>query len=946
MYLSVYGASEVGNEQKRIKYLMSKSLVIVESPSKAKTINKYLGKDFKVLASVGHIKDLPKKGLGVDVENDFEPTYEVMPGKEKVVREIKEAAREAASIYIATDPDREGEAIGRHIAELVGGARGKTKKSVYRVMFNEITKSAIQDAFKHPGSINESLVDAQQARRVLDRLVGYKVSPLLWEKVRRGLSAGRVQTVAVRLVVERERDIMAFVTTEYWSVVANLSAALPPAFDARLYKIADKTVKTSGFDDGLRKNEVHISSEETASKILAELKGSSYIVREVSTKEKRRNPVPPFITSKLQQEASRKLRFSAKRTMQLAQRLYEGIELGAEGAVGLITYMRTDSTRVADSAISEVRQFIDLQYGARYLPPNPIQYRSKKDAQDAHEAIRPTSAERTPEQVGAYLGKDELALYRLIWQRFVASQMTPAVFDQTTIDISAGEKYLFRATGSVIKFDGFLAVYEEGKDEKDEDDAERAARLPKVTKGEDLKLNSITPNQHFTDPPPRFTEATLVKALEEKGIGRPSTYASIMSVIQDREYVEKLENRFHPTELGIIVNDLLIQSFAELFNVEYTARMEQELDEVEEGKLKWTTALHGFYDKFVLDLKAAQEQMRDVKRQEILTDELCDKCGSKMAIKFGRFGQFLACTNYPECKSTRDLAKPKAAITNGEISPEAAAENPYSNETCDKCGQTMTLKRGRFGQFLACTGYPECKNTRKITKSGAVAAPVMLDADCPDCGQRLAIRQGPYGEFTACSRYPECRYIKRETTGVPCYRPECTGEILVRKSKRGKYFYGCSEYPKCDRVYWDKPIQEACPHCNSPFLLEKYNAKKDETTRYCSEESCGYRNIDGEIVIIPGGVGTATQPSTAAGQPRQAKSSSAKTEKPSTVKKASTTAPKKAAVKGSKKISVKAAAGREKTSPKPPAATTKAPARKAPTQKSSANKATKAKKKV
>ncbi|MFM8393168.1 MAG: type I DNA topoisomerase, partial [Acidobacteriota bacterium] len=416
---------------------MSKSLVIVESPSKAKTINKYLGKDFKVLASVGHIKDLPKKGLGVDLENDFEPTYEVMPGKEKVVKEIREAAKDATAIYIATDPDREGEAIGRHIADVVGGSRGKSKKSIYRVMFNEITKAAIQEAFKHPGSINESLVDAQQARRVLDRLVGYKVSPLLWDKVRRGLSAGRVQTVAVRLVVEREREIQAFVKTEYWSVIANLSALLPPAFDARLYKVGEKTVKSSGFDEGVRKNEFHIENEETAKKILRELKGASYIVREVTTREKKRNPVPPFITSKLQQEASRKLRFSAKKTMQIAQRLYEGIELGKEGAVGLITYMRTDSTRVADSALGEVREFITQQYGAPYLPEKAIHYRSKKDAQDAHEAIRPTAAERTPESVGAYLGKDELALYRLIWQRFVASQMMPAIFDQTTIDIAA-----------------------------------------------------------------------------------------------------------------------------------------------------------------------------------------------------------------------------------------------------------------------------------------------------------------------------------------------------------------------------------------------------------------------------------------------------------------------------------------------------------------------------
>lgn len=834
--------------QETVGINMSKSLVIVESPSKAKTINKYLGKDYKVLASVGHIKDLPKKGLGVDVENDFEPTYEVMPGKEKVVREIKEAAKEASAVYIATDPDREGEAIGRHIAEVVMSGRGKSKKAVFRVMFNEITKTAVQEAFNHPGQIDDHLVDAQQARRVLDRLVGYKVSPLLWDKVRRGLSAGRVQTVAVRLVVEREREIQAFVKTEYWSVIANLSAQLPPAFDARLYKVADKTVKTSGFDDGVKKSEFHIQDEATAKRILDELTGAHYLVKDVTTKEKKRNPVPPFITSKLQQEASRKLRFSAKKTMQIAQRLYEGIELGKEGAVGLITYMRTDSTRVADSALGEVRHFIDRQYGPNYLPEKAIYYRSKKDAQDAHEAIRPTSAERTPESVGAYLGKDELALYRLIWQRFVASQMMPAIFDQTTIDINAGEKYLFRATGSVLKFDGFLAVYEEGKDEKDEEDEERAAKLPRVEKGEELKLNSLTPNQHFTDPPPRYTEATLVKALEEKGIGRPSTYASIMSVIQDREYVEKLEGKFHPTELGIIVNDLLVESFADIFNVEYTARMEGELDEIEDGKMKWTTALREFYGKFTVDLAAAQQKMRDVKRQEIITDELCEKCGSKMAIKFGRFGQFLACTNYPECKSTRDLAKPKAAITNGEIDAEAATENPYADETCEKCGRSMTLKRGRFGQFLACTGYPECKNTRKITKTGAVAAPVMLDEQCPECGSQLAKRHGPYGEFTACSTYPECKYIKRETTGVPCTREGCTGEILVKKSKRGKYFYGCSEYPKCDTVFWDKPVSEPCPLCRKPFLLEKFNAKKEETVRYCSDENCGYRAVNGEVI--------------------------------------------------------------------------------------------------
>ncbi len=821
---------------------MAKSLVIVESPSKAKTINKYLGKDFKVLASVGHVKDLPKKGLGIDFDNDFEPTYEVMPGKEKVVREIKEAAKDADTIYIATDPDREGEAIGYHLSEIVTGGRGNSNKAVFRVMFNEITKKAVQDAFKSPGQIDQDLVDAQQARRILDRIVGYKVSPLLWDKVRRGLSAGRVQTVAVRLVVEREREIQAFIKTEYWSIIANLSAQLPPQFDARLYKVIDQTVKTAGFDDGVKKSEIHIKEQADAERILDELKGAQYVVADVTTKEKKRNPVPPFITSRLQQDASRKLRFSAKRTMQVAQKLYEGKDLGSEGAVGLITYMRTDSVRVADSALDEVREFIGGHFGPNYLPEKAIHYRGKKDAQDAHEAIRPTSAERTPESVAPYLEKDELALYRLIWQRFVASQMVAAIFDQTTIDIAATEKYTFRATGSVVKFDGFLAVYEEGKDEKDDEDEERAAKLPKVTKGETLRLNAITPNQHFTEPPPRYTEATLVKVLEEKGIGRPSTYASIMSVIQDREYVEKKESKFFPTELGTLVNDLLVESFAELFNVEYTAQMEGRLDEVEEGKLKWTTALHTFYDKFTVDLKAAQEHMRDVKRQEIITDEVCDKCGSKMAIKFGRFGNFLACTNYPECKSTREIAKP-VTNENGEATGEAA-ENPYANEKCENCDRPMILKKGRFGSFLACTGYPDCKTTRKITKTGAVAAaPQPIDEYCPDCAGQLAVKQGPYGEYTGCLN---CKYIKRETTGVACIREGCGGEICVKKSRRGKVFYGCGNYPKCDAVFWDKPVMQACPQCQKPFTLEKYNAKKDETMHYCSDEACGYRS-DGSV---------------------------------------------------------------------------------------------------
>src|SRR4030095_13893801 len=558
-----------------------------------------------------------------------DPTYEVIPGKEKVIRELKAAAKGADTIYIATDPDREGEAIGWHLKEELEG-RGKTRKTVRRVMFNEITKTAIQESFKHPLDIDENLVNAQQARRLLDRIVGYQVSPLLWDKVRRGLSAGRVQSVALRLVVEREREIQAFTSTEYWTILANLSAQLPPSFDARLLRIDEKSIKTSDFGEDLKTSEVHIREAQQAKELLDDIRKQQFIVASVTTKEKKRNPVPPFITSKLQQEASRKLRFPVKKTMQLAQRLYEGIEIGQEGLVGLITYMRTDSTRVADSALAEVRDLISTQFGPEYLPEKAVFYRSKKDAQDAHEAIRPTAALRTPDSVTSFLSKDELSLYKLIWQRFVASQMMPALLDQTTIDISAGPRYLFRATGSVIKFNGFLAVYEEGKDEKDADDEEQAHKLPLVEEGERLALNSLADEQHFTEPPPRYTDATLVKALEEKGIGRPSTYASIMTVIQDREYAQRREGRFYPTELGIIVNDLLVESFDDLFNVAYTAHMEEELDEIEEGKMGWTEALAEFYEKFTKDLDVAKLHMRDVKRQEILTDEKRENCGYPM----------------------------------------------------------------------------------------------------------------------------------------------------------------------------------------------------------------------------------------------------------------------------------------------------------------------------
>ena len=831
---------------------MTKNLVIVESPAKAKTIGKYLGADYRVMASLGHIKDLPSKGLGVDVENDFATSYEVIPdtkkrNNKKTVADLKKAAREADAIYLAADPDREGEAICQHLAEEIVPKR--PKKPSYRVMFNEITKRAVQEAFKEPKQIDENLVDAQQARRVLDRLVGYKVSPLLCRTVGGRLSAGRVQSVALRMVVEREREIEKFLKTEYWTVTANLAAALPPAFDARLVRIGEQTVKTGGFDQEVKKNEILIGKEAEATEIVAEAEAQTFRVAEVTTKERKRNPVPPFITSKLQQESARKLGFAVKKTMMVAQKLYEGVEIGAEGAVGLITYMRTDSTRVSETALGEVRAFVGTQYGEQYLPEKAIHYRSKKDAQDAHEAIRPSDVSRTPDSIARFLTSEELKLYRLIWQRFVASQMMPAVFDQTTIDIEAG-RFLFRASGSVLKFDGFLRVYEEGRDEKSDEDEEAARKLPLVRQDETLKLNSLLPEQHFTEPPPRYSEATLVKALEEKGIGRPSTYAAIMTTILDREYVEKHEGRFHPTALGTTVNDLLVASFGDLFNESYTARMEEELDEIGEGKLKWTAALKDFYGKFAKDLKIAEVEMKKKKVEAIPTDEKCENCGAGMVIKFGRFGQFLACSNYPECRTTREIAKPSTAAGDagdGESASAKASGGEAGNaaegeeaETCELCAKPMALKRGRFGQFLGCTGYPECRNIRKIDRKGVVAAaPVPLEETCPVDGAHLVRRQGRFGEFVSCSNYPACKFIKRETTGIACPRPGCKGEIVVKKSKRGKAFYGCSEYPKCDAVYWDKPISEPCPQCRAPFLLEK--TTKKGTTRSCANEECDYK---------------------------------------------------------------------------------------------------------
>jgi DNA topoisomerase-1 len=804
---------------------MAKALVIVESPAKAKTINKYLGKQYIVKASLGHIKDLPKRDLAVDVDHGFSPRYEVIEGKKKLIQELRDTAKKVESVYLAADPDREGEAICWHLQEELKPKKtsGNGTPRIFRVMFNEITKNSIQKAFEKPAAVNINLVDAQQARRVLDRLVGYKISPLLWDKVRRGLSAGRVQTVALRVIVEREREIRAFEKQEYWTLDASLAAKKPPIFDARLFRKGEEAPV--------------IADQAASDAIVADLEGAYFTVKSVGTKEKRRNAVAPFITSTLQQESSRKLRFSVKRTMMLAQQLYEGVELGKEGAVGLITYMRTDSARVSDEAISEVREFIANKWGASYLPSAPNAYKTKKEAQDAHEAIRPTSALRTPDDVASFLAEDQLKLYRLIWMRFIASQMNPAVFDQTTIDVSgpgkSGIDYTFRATGSVLKFDGFLAVYEEGKDQKDEEDEELKHKLPAVSQGEELKLRALNPEQHFTEPPPRYTEATLVKKLEADGVGRPSTYASILSTIQEREYVTKEGGKFKPTELGMVVTDLLLDSFNDIFDVRYTARMEEELDEIEDGKLDWREAMGEFYERFIKDLENAEKHMTDIKRMEKPTDLTCDKCGKPLVIKWGKHGSFLACTGYPECTYTRELTVDLPDVDKADLSEQG------DEEYCQNCGRPMVLKKGRFGIFYACTGYPDCKTTRQIG-AGQKKADVQLDEKCPQCGNNLVQKYGRFGEFTACSNYPACKYVKQKTIGVSC--PECSqGEIIERRSKRGKTFYGCSRYPECNFVAWARPVAEKCPDCGSPYLLEKY--LKAGPVLQCPAAGCKFRKL-------------------------------------------------------------------------------------------------------
>ncbi|MDZ4723496.1 MAG: type I DNA topoisomerase [candidate division Zixibacteria bacterium] len=746
---------------------MAKNLVIVESPAKSKTLAKFLSKDFEILSSVGHVVDLPKSKIGVDVKNNFEPQYEIIKGKEKIIAELRKAAKSATTVYLAPDPDREGEAIAWHLANSLKG-KG-VKASFLRVTFNEITKSAVTEAIKNPRDIDINLVNAQQARRVLDRLVGYSVSPFLWKTVARNLSAGRVQSVALRLICEREEEIKAFIQEEYWKISVQLATGKKQKFTAQLFKIDGKTVVGAG-EAGPKK--IVITTQAEADKIVAELKGQKYTVSDITKSERVRRPLPPFITSTLQQEAAKVYGFSPKQTMSVAQGLYEGIEIGQDGPTGLITYMRTDSTRVSDEALKNVRAMIGKEFGKEYLPEKAIQYSSKKNAQDAHEAVRPTYLDLSPEKVKKHLSPQQLKLYTLIWNRFIASQMNPAIFDVETVDITAGN-YLFRASAQKIRFDGFLRIYHEGREADESVDEDDSQKLPDLKVDELLTLLKLDPVQSFTKPPARYSEAMLVKRMESDGIGRPSTYASIISTLKDRKYAELEQKRLRPTDLGTTVNKILVENFPDLFNVAFTASMEKELDLVEEGTDDWVKVLKDFYKPFIKTLNGLKGKEKDIKASMTeVTDIPCDKCAQPMIIKMGRNGRFLACSGYPECKSTKPL-------------PEDEAKT-HSDEKCEKCGSAMVIKTGRFGRFLACSGYPECKSTKPVT------------------------------------------------LGISCPKPGCGGKILEKQTKTKRLFYGCTSYPKCDFASWDKPINQPCPVCKHVYVLQKISKAKGDYFR-CPE---------------------------------------------------------------------------------------------------------------
>ncbi len=740
---------------------MPKDLIIVESPAKVKTIKKFLGKNYEVEASVGHVRDLPTSSLGVDEENDFTPQYQVIDNKQKVVAKLRSAAKSARHVYLAPDPDREGEAIAWHVAELIK----KDNQDIQRIQFNEITAKAVREALEHPRELNERLFDSQQARRILDRLVGYKISPLLWNKVKRGISAGRVQSVALRLVVEREKERQRFVPEEYWVFKADVAADQPPLMTVDLFKVDKKKPK--------------IGSEEEALALEAHVKEQEFRVSKIDEKERSRTPPPPFITSTLQQMASQRLGYSAKKTMSTAQRLYEGVDLGEKGAVALITYMRTDSVRIADEARDAAKAMIIGRFGKDYYPPKARVFKTKSQAQDAHEAVRPVDVNLDPEEIKHLLPKDQYHLYKLIWERFVASQMAAARFWDTTVTIEAG-RTLWRIKGERLLFPGFLAVAQKS--------GSSAPELPKLAEGQKLDCKKIDKQQKFTQPPARYSEASLIRELEEKGIGRPSTYAAIISTIIDRDYVRLVEKNFIPTDLGVTVSNMLGEHFTELMDVEFTANMENSLDEVAEGGANWVELMRNFTGSFYPTLKKAESDMVSVKGG-LETDIKCDQCGKPMVIKFGKAGQFLACTGYPECRNTKDFTRDDK----GEI---------------------------------------------QIQERQQVEAQVM--GTCPDCGGDLVLKRARTGSrFIACSNYPKCKHTEPFSTGVKCPREGCNGELVEKSSKRGKIFYACNQYPNCDYAIWDWPVDTPCPECGAKHLVRK-NTKAKGPHLACPEKGCNF----------------------------------------------------------------------------------------------------------
>jgi DNA topoisomerase I len=754
---------------------MPKSLLIVESPTKAKTLQKYLGQEYDVRSTKGHIRDLPKNELGVDVEREFHPKYVTIVGKAKVISELKKAAAGVPDIYLGPDPDREGEAIAWHIAE----ALGEENHEFHRVMLLELTQKAIQEALAHPAPLNRARYESQQARRILDRLVGYQLSPLLWQKVKTGLSAGRVQSVALRLLVDREKAILAFIPEEYWTLAACLEAAAPPRFEARLVKHRGKDIKPGNIAE--------------VEGILESLEEAPFQVAKVEKKPQRRHPAPPFITSSLQMEANRKLRFSPQNTMRLAQRLYEGMDLGEEGPVGLITYMRTDSTRVSGEALDAVRRFIGSTYGDKFLPKTPHRYKSPKGAQEAHEAIRPTDVHRRPEDLRKFLKKDELALYELIWRRFVASQMAAALFQLTTVEVAAGD-YLFRATASVMTFPGFTVLYQEAVEEE-----EKEAKLPPLKQGESLSLIDFDPQQHFTKPPARYTEASLIKELEVQGIGRPSTYATILSNLLNRDYVLKLRTRLRPTELGMAVSDLLVDYFPEIMDPKFTAHLEGDLDRIAEGQALWPDILREFYGPFAQELKEAKSRMPRV--PGVPTGLACPKCQSELLIRWGKAGYFLGCSAHPACDFTSDIERDAQGDLLPPVLSASRRKAGPTNLSCPECGKDLVVRRGPKGEFLGCSGYPRCRYTRNFT----------WDAD----GRPVPVEAGePSG-------------------GPPCPQDGCTGHLVQRRSRRG-IFYGCSRYPNCSFTLNQPPVETPCPRCQFPWLGKK--GKK----LVCPKPDCGY----------------------------------------------------------------------------------------------------------